>query len=62
MNILGNLVWLIFGGFMIAIEYLVASVFLMITIVGIPFGLQTVKLASLAFWAIWARGCSWCKS
>ncbi|GAF05387.1 YccF domain-containing protein [Saccharicrinis fermentans] len=50
MNFLGNLIWLIFGGFMIALEYLVASVILMITIVGIPFGLQTLKLASLAFW------------
>ena len=35
---------------MIAIEYLIASLILMITIVGIPFGLQTLKLASLAFW------------
>ncbi len=50
MNLLGNLVWLIFGGFMIALEYLIASVFLLISIVGIPFGLQTIKLSSLAFW------------
>ncbi|MGQ1785209.1 MULTISPECIES: YccF domain-containing protein [unclassified Saccharicrinis] len=50
MKLLGNLIWLIFGGFMIALEYLIASVILMITIVGIPFGLQTIKLASLAFW------------
>lgn len=50
MSFIGNLIWLIFGGFMIAIEYLVASVLLMISIVGIPFGLQTLKLASLAFW------------
>lgn len=50
MSFLGNLIWLLFGGLMIAIEYLITSVFLMITIVGIPFGLQTLKLASLAFW------------
>ncbi len=50
MKFLGNLIWLIFGGFIIAIEYLVASVILMVTIVGIPFGLQTIKIASLAFW------------
>ncbi len=50
MNLLGNIIWLIFGGFMIALEYLVSSIILMITIIGIPFGLQTLKLASLAFW------------
>ena len=50
MKILGNLIWLIFGGFMIALEYLIASIILMITIVGIPFGIQTLKLASLAIW------------
>lgn len=50
MKILGNLIWLIFGGFVIALEYLVSSLLLMITIVGIPFGLQTLKLASLAIW------------
>lgn len=50
MNFFGNLIWLIFGGFMIALEYLVASIILMITIVGIPFEVQTLKLASLALW------------
>ena len=50
MKLLGNLIWLIFGGFMVAIEYLVASFILMITIVGIPFGLQTLKLSMLALW------------
>lgn len=50
MKFLGNLIWLIFGGFMIAIEYLIASILMMVTIVGIPFGMQTLKLASIAFW------------
>ena len=50
MKLLGNLIWLIFGGIFIAIEYLVGSIILMITIVGIPFGIQTLKLASLALW------------
>ena len=50
MKFLGNLIWLVFGGFIIAIEYLVASLLLMITIIGIPFGFQTLKLASLAIW------------
>ncbi len=50
MNLLGNIIWLVFGGFMIALEYLISSIILMVTIIGIPFGLQTLKLASLAFY------------
>ena len=50
MSALGNLLWIIFGGFIIAIEYVVSSILLMITIVGIPFGLQTLKMADLALW------------
>jgi uncharacterized membrane protein YccF (DUF307 family) len=50
MRLLGNLVWLIFGGLVIAIEYFVGSIILMITIIGIPFGIQTLKMAALAIW------------
>lgn len=50
MKFLGNIIWLIFGGFIISIEYIVSSLILCITIVGIPFGLQTLKLAYLALW------------
>lgn len=50
MNFIGNLIWLIFGGIIIAIEYLIGSLVLMITIIGIPFALQTLKMASLALW------------
>jgi uncharacterized membrane protein YccF (DUF307 family) len=50
MNFLGNLIWLIFGGLIIAIEYLIGSLVLMITIIGIPFGIQTLKMASLSLW------------
>jgi uncharacterized membrane protein YccF (DUF307 family) len=50
MRLFGNLIWLIFGGFIIAIEYFIGSIILMITIVGIPFGIQTLKMAALALW------------
>jgi len=50
MKILGNIIWLVFGGFAIALEYFAASIALMITIIGIPFGLQTIKLGILALW------------
>jgi uncharacterized membrane protein YccF (DUF307 family) len=50
MKILGNILWLLFGGIIIALEYFVASFILMATIVGIPFGIQTLKLGVLALW------------
>jgi len=50
MRILGNLLWLILGGIITAIEYFISSFILMITIIGIPFGLQTLKMGLLALW------------
>lgn len=50
MKILGNILWLLLGGFAIAMEYFTASLILMLTIVGIPFGIQTIKLGILALW------------
>lgn len=48
MNLVMNILWILLGGLLICIEYIVASLLLMVTIVGIPFGLQTLKLAVLA--------------
>ena len=50
MKTLGNIIWLLFGGICIALEYFFASILLFITIIGIPFGIQTLKLAGLALW------------
>lgn len=50
MNFLGNLIWLIFGGLITAIGYFVSAVVLMLTIVGIPFGIQILKIGVLALW------------
>mgnify|MGYP006284146519 CR=1 FL=1 len=50
MSLLGNIIWLIFGGILIFLEYLIGSILLMITIIGIPFGFQTLKMAELALW------------
>ncbi len=48
MSTLGNLIWLIFGGFLVFIEYMVAGFLLCITIIGIPWAKQHFKLVSLA--------------
>ena len=48
MNLLLNLIWLVLGGFIVVIGYLLGAILLCITIVGIPFGIQCFKLAGLA--------------
>lgn len=45
MNLIGNLIWILFGGFLIFLEYLIGGLILCLTIVGIPFGIQLFKLA-----------------
>lgn len=50
MNILGNILWLVFGGLCIAIEYFIAGLILCCTIIGIPFGFQAMKIGVLALW------------
>ncbi len=50
MKTLGNIIWVVFGGLHIALEYFIAGLILMITIIGIPFGLQSLKLGMLAIW------------
>src|SRR5687767_7116126 len=50
MNTLGNLVWLLFGGLLAALGYLLGGIVLCITIIGIPWGLQCFKLAELVLW------------
>lgn len=65
MNILLNIIWFVFGGLMIAIEYAISSILMMITIMGIPFGVQTMKLAAVSIWPFgtditsdgWPSGC-----
>ncbi|TDB67552.1 YccF domain-containing protein [Arundinibacter roseus] len=48
MNLLGNIIWLVFGGLLVFIEYMVAGFVMCITIIGIPFGLQCFKIGMLS--------------
>lgn len=49
MGCLGNLLWFIFGGFLLGLSWVLAGVLWCISIVGIPIGLQCFKFASLSF-------------
>jgi len=44
MSLLGNIIWLIFGGFLTGLGYILGGILLCLTIIGIPFGLQAIKL------------------
>lgn len=48
MNLIGNIIWIIFGGFFVFLEYLIGGLILCLTIIGIPFGIQCFKLAFVA--------------
>lgn len=43
-NVLGNLLFFIFGGFFISLSYIFGGLLLCLTIIGIPFGYQCIKL------------------
>ncbi len=45
MNLLGNIIFFIFGGFIIFTGYVLGGLLLCLTIIGIPFGIQCFKLA-----------------
>jgi len=46
MSLLGNIIWLIFGGFITGMGYILGGLLVCITIVGIPFGIQAIKLGA----------------
>lgn len=47
MNFIGNIIWIIFGGLLIFLQYIIGGLALCLTIVGIPFGIQCFKFAIL---------------
>jgi uncharacterized membrane protein YccF (DUF307 family) len=49
MSLLGNIIWLIFGGLIAGLGYILGGLVLCITIIGIPFGLQAIRLGVAAF-------------
>jgi uncharacterized membrane protein YccF (DUF307 family) len=49
MSVLGNILWIVLGGgIFLFFEYLLGGVILCVTIIGIPFGVQSIKLSMLA--------------
>lgn len=50
MEFLGNILWFVLGGFLVSLYYFIVGLLFCITIIGIPFGLQLIKLAGFALW------------
>lgn len=50
MKLLGNILWILFGGLFICLYYFIVGVIFCITIIGIPFGIQLIKMAGFALW------------
>ena len=47
MKTIGNIIWLIFGGLILALGWAIAGIILCLTIVFIPVGVQCFKFAAL---------------
>jgi uncharacterized membrane protein YccF (DUF307 family) len=52
LGFLGNIVWLVFAGWWLALAHLVSALLLAVTLIGIPFAWAHVKLAGVALWPI----------
>ena len=50
MKTLGNVLWVVLGGWVIALIYILVGLVMCITIIGIPFGFQLFKLGGYSLW------------
>ena len=50
MKFIGNILWMVLGGFIISLNYALVGLLFCITIIGIPFGVQLFKMAGFALW------------
>ena len=48
LSVVGNILWFIFAGWWLAIGHLITGIILCLTIIGIPLGLASFKLAGAA--------------
>lgn len=49
MSLVGNIIWLIFGGFLSGVGYIIGGIGTCLTIIGIPFGLKAIDLGIATF-------------
>lgn len=54
-SLLANIIWVVLVGIWMAIGYTIAGVLNCITVIGVPFGIQSFKMAKLALWPFGAQ-------
>lgn len=52
MILIGNVIWFVLAGMWLAIGHVISALACFITIIGIPFGIQHLKLAGIALFPI----------
>lgn len=51
-GVIGNIIWFLLFGIWLAIAHIANAIFCFLTIIGIPFGIQHLKLAAIALFPI----------
>ena len=52
LGLIGNIIWFLFFGIFLAISHIISAIFCFTTIIGIPFGIQHLKLALISLFPI----------
>ena len=50
MNLIGNIIWLIFGGIIASIVWFIAGFILCVSVIGLPFGVQRFRILKFVLW------------
>ena len=50
MKTIGNIIWVLLGGILMALEYFILGLLWCLTVIGIPLGVQLFKIAGLSLW------------
>ena len=51
-TLVGNVLWFLFAGWWLALSHIILGVTLILTILGIPFGIASLKMAALALFPL----------
>ena len=49
MSVIGNILWFVLGGFLLGMGYIIVGLLYCLTIIGIPFGWQLMKIGVYTF-------------
>ena len=52
LGLLGNVLWFVFAGFWLAVGHVMSAILCFLTIIGIPFAIQHLKLAGISIFPI----------